>query len=59
MRPEYVPTPEQIRKACLDIQEGWSKTTERHRRGLRGRPEDRHYEFPLVSVRWLTGERED
>lgn len=31
-KPEYTPTPKQIREACREIQRTWGKDAERHRR---------------------------
>jgi hypothetical protein len=32
---EYMPTPEEIRQACREIQKGWSEAERRRRRGHR------------------------
>jgi len=32
----YIPTPSEIRRLCLEIQERWTPTEERSRRGVRG-----------------------
>ncbi len=36
---KYLPSPEEIRRACLEIQAGWSKTEERLRRTGRVPPQ--------------------
>ena len=32
---EYLPTPEEISRACLEIQAGWTESERRRRRGYR------------------------
>jgi hypothetical protein len=34
-QPHYEPTPEQIRQACLEIQQGWTETERRRRSSQR------------------------
>lgn len=53
-KPSYVPTPDEIRNACFEIQYGWTKCEERMRRLGRGKTElarnDRVWTPPLVDV---------
>ena len=44
----YVPTPSDIRKACLGIQGEWTPQQEQNRRGIRGCTAP--YEIPKVNV---------
>lgn len=54
----YVPTPEQIREACKKIQEGWSKSEERKRRGVACRDLDYYaVELPVINVPVYTSGR--
>ena len=45
-KPDYIPTPEQIRMACVQIRAGWSETAEQQRKVGKSEP----YEFPVVAT---------
>lgn len=42
----YIPTPEEIRAACQEIQDGWSASEARHRAGKLA--EDEPYTIPIM-----------
>jgi hypothetical protein len=51
-RAGYLPSPQEIRQACLEIQAGWSP----RERALRWTgPRRQRWEFPLVAARDLFG----
>lgn len=52
-RQHYLPTPEQIRAGCREIQAGWSRRDERQRRGVERA--DEGVEIRVCRVQHLTG----
>jgi hypothetical protein len=43
---EYLPTPDEIARACREIQQGWSEAERRRRRGYRRA----HQQAPMLRV---------
>jgi hypothetical protein len=50
-RKPYMPTPEQIRQSCLEIQAGWTAEEERERRGCLTPYQCGKHRTPKVTIR--------